>query len=318
MNTLYINTFTPQPQTKSESTSFQKKALSPKLSINSKINDSTHFSMNNRRRKVISFLLLSYISWLLFFKPKTNHFPKGIVTGPDGKKFDSQYILTEGQLLKKENRGLVERFILYSDGWEENKFNDYYKIASQQTGIGESWLKAKDLGESHFDKDAKSKAGALGVAQIMPKIAKELNIDPLNPAEAIPAGAQKFNKYYKDFGRIDLAFAAYNGGPTRLRRKIKEFGIEKAISKMPQETQKYLPKNTTFYWLYENPHFRKNVVSNYLPLARETLERLQNRLKTLESKPLKTDTDKKEIKDKIEYITHYKKVVSKGSQLLKS
>lgn len=58
----------------------------------------------------------------------------------------------------------------------------------------------------------KSPAGAMGIAQFMPKTAEGIGLDPLNPDEAIPAAAKYLAAKFKEFGSWELALAAYNAG----------------------------------------------------------------------------------------------------------
>jgi soluble lytic murein transglycosylase-like protein len=75
--------------------------------------------------------------------------------------------------------------------------------------------------ESNFDQHARSKAGALGVAQIMPETAKSWKVDPANPMQALDAAAKNmagFIRTYKAQGHDErtaykMALAAYNAGP---------------------------------------------------------------------------------------------------------
>lgn len=76
-----------------------------------------------------------------------------------------------------------------------------------------------------------SPAGALGIAQFMPATAAELGIDPLDPAQAIPAAGRYLKTLYLRFGTWTEALAAYNWGQGNVARK----GIDAA----PLETRNY-------------------------------------------------------------------------------
>lgn len=77
-----------------------------------------------------------------------------------------------------------------------------------------------------------SSAGALGVAQFMPATARELGVDPLDPASAIPGAARYLRKLYDQFGDWTRAVAAYNWGPGNVARK--------GLAQAPAETRAYL------------------------------------------------------------------------------
>jgi soluble lytic murein transglycosylase-like protein len=67
--------------------------------------------------------------------------------------------------------------------------------------------------ESAFDPRARSRAGAIGLMQLMPATARELGVDPFEPAQNIEGGVRYFSELLKMFGGVELALVAYNGGP---------------------------------------------------------------------------------------------------------
>ena len=89
--------------------------------------------------------------------------------------------------------------------------------------------------ESAFQPHAVSPAGAQGVAQFMPGTASERGLaDPFDPAAAIPASARLLADLAQQFGNLGLAAAAYNAGPTRLKK-----WLDGQVD-MPFETQQYV------------------------------------------------------------------------------
>jgi soluble lytic murein transglycosylase-like protein len=74
--------------------------------------------------------------------------------------------------------------------------------------------------ESAFDSLAVSTAGAQGLMQLMPALAKELGVeDSFDPRENIMAGSQYLSAllaYYN--GDVQLALASYNAGPGMVER----------------------------------------------------------------------------------------------------
>jgi soluble lytic murein transglycosylase-like protein len=72
--------------------------------------------------------------------------------------------------------------------------------------------------ESGFNPGARSPAGALGVAQIMPATARGWGVNPLNPSQALDAAARNMARYVQQFGSYEKALRAYNAGPGNVER----------------------------------------------------------------------------------------------------
>lgn len=73
--------------------------------------------------------------------------------------------------------------------------------------------------ESAYRAGAVSRAGAIGLMQLMPATAHALGVDPRNPSANMDGGALYLRQQITRFdGRIDLALAAYNAGPGAVER----------------------------------------------------------------------------------------------------
>lgn len=74
--------------------------------------------------------------------------------------------------------------------------------------------------ESSFRSDALSPTGATGLMQVLPATAASLGIeDVLDPDQNLDAGARYLGRLLDRYdGDLPLALAAYNAGPTRVRR----------------------------------------------------------------------------------------------------
>jgi soluble lytic murein transglycosylase-like protein len=102
----------------------------------------------------------------------------------------------------------------------EAALDEYFLAASERYGIPVSLLKAVARSESSFRSDAVSRAGAVGVMQLMPATAAGLGVtDPLDPEQNIMGGAKYLRQQLDAFdGDTRLALAAYNAGPGNVRK----------------------------------------------------------------------------------------------------
>ncbi|RJF71315.1 lytic transglycosylase domain-containing protein [Deinococcus cavernae] len=67
--------------------------------------------------------------------------------------------------------------------------------------------------ESQFCPGARSRVGAMGLAQMMPGTARLLKVNPWNPVDSIRGAARYLNQQFTTFNSWPLALAAYNAGP---------------------------------------------------------------------------------------------------------
>lgn len=136
--------------------------------------------------------------------------------------------------------------------------------------------------ESGFDPSAVSKAGALGLMQLMPTTIDHINqvtdikiSDPFNPRQNIAGGTwylrYLYNKFdnYSETERLKFALASYNSGFYRVKNSISMAVNQKKeindkynersikwedVSKyLPAETQNFVPSVLSHYKKFSNP-----------------------------------------------------------------
>lgn len=99
---------------------------------------------------------------------------------------------------------------------------DLEHIVSQAAtthGVPEALIHAVIEKESRGKVNAKSQVGASGLMQLMPATAKALGVKNINdPVQNINGGTAYLKQLHDQFGSWDLALAAYNAGPTNVRK----------------------------------------------------------------------------------------------------
>ena len=94
--------------------------------------------------------------------------------------------------------------------------------AALRNGLPPDLLHSIAAVESGYRQDAVSPKGAVGIMQLMPRTAKELQADPADPEQNVDAGArylrQLLIKYIDDPWQLRKALAAYNAGPAAVDR----------------------------------------------------------------------------------------------------
>ena len=115
----------------------------------------------------------------------------------------------------------------------QGPLQDYARQMAQRYGVDPDIFVRQIQQESGFRTDARSPAGATGIAQFMPDTARGLGIDPNDPYQALEGGArlmrQNLDRYGGDYRK---ALAAYNAGPGAVDR----YGGVPPF----EETQRYL------------------------------------------------------------------------------
>jgi Rod binding domain-containing protein len=123
--------------------------------------------------------------------------------------------------VKNETKPVVNNIKLNSNALNRiEEFKEIINEASNKYNVDKQLIKSVILAESAGKVDAKSRANAKGLMQLMDSTATDMGVkNPWNPRENIFGGTKYLSKMLKDFdGDIDLALAAYNAGPGNVKK----------------------------------------------------------------------------------------------------
>lgn len=122
-----------------------------------------------------------------------------------------------------------------------DSLTSYFEEAADTYGVDVNLLKSIAKTESNFQADATSKAGAMGIMQLMPSTASSLGVtNAYDARENILGGAKYISQLLSQYGGdTSLALAAYNAGSGNV---AKYGGIPPFT-----ETQNYVTKVLGYY-----------------------------------------------------------------------
>ncbi len=133
------------------------------------------------------------------------------------------------------------------------KYKEEIALASKEFGVSEEIIFSVINIESHFNKNAKSSKGAVGLMQVMPStaqgLANEMNLTEFDLFDAktnIFFGTKYLAQLFLKFEDMHTALCAYNAGPTTVKTWLSDekFSIDgKTLEKIPyEETRNYIEK----------------------------------------------------------------------------
>lgn len=100
-----------------------------------------------------------------------------------------------------------------------DRFLAFIRAAELRHALPNGLLDALVAVESAYQPGVVSRAGAMGLAQLMPATARALGVhDPFDARMNVDGGARFLKAMLDKFGSVTLALAAYNAGPAAVTR----------------------------------------------------------------------------------------------------
>ena len=126
-------------------------------------------------------------------------------------------------------------------GFTQREIDAAIDKAAANHNVDANLVRALVKVESNFNPNAVSRKGAMGLMQLMPQTARQLNVNnPFNPEENIDAGVRHLKRLLESYGgNVPLSLAAYNAGAGAVARSA---GIPRYA-----ETQNYVRRITRLY-----------------------------------------------------------------------
>ena len=165
-----------------------------------------------------------------------------LLLDPRLKNVDAQIIKQSPQISLTNALNEAEAIQANTQPTSKSQILNVVSQISKKHGVDEKLVQALIKQESGFNPNAKSKAGAMGLMQLMPSTAKSLGVNnPYNIVQNVEGGVKYLKSMLDKYnGNMILALAAYNAGPG---------AVDKYDGVPPyKETQNYV----------------KNILANYL------------------------------------------------------
>jgi soluble lytic murein transglycosylase-like protein len=115
-------------------------------------------------------------------------------------------------------------------------------MAAARHNVDPNLVRAVVKVESNYNPNAVSRKGAMGLMQLMPSTARQLNVkNPFDPQQNVDAGVRHLKQLLESYGGdVNLTLAAYNAGSGAVARSA---GIPHY-----SETQNYVRRITNIYY----------------------------------------------------------------------
>jgi membrane-bound lytic murein transglycosylase D len=165
---------------------------------------------------------------------------------------------------REYTKGVLGKMHLYFPIFE--KYFEKYNIPDE--------IKYLSIVESGLNPIIRSRVGAVGLWQFMPETGRlyGLKIDwyfdeRMDPEKSTEAACKYLRDLYNYFDDWELALAAYNAGPGKVRRAIRRSGYQKNFwdiyRYLPRETRSYVPQFIAIMYVANFPEEHNFYIEDY-------------------------------------------------------
>lgn len=155
----------------------------------------------------------------------------------------NQILENSGKRTNPETTGSYSSAASVSRGqFTPEQVNAAIEQAAARHNLDPNLVRAVIKVESNFNPNAVSRKGAMGLMQLMPTTARQLNVNnPFDPEQNVDAGVRHLKKLLESYGGdVKLTLAAYNAGAGAVARSA---GIPHFA-----ETRNYVKRITDIYY----------------------------------------------------------------------
>ncbi|HXZ33904.1 MAG TPA: lytic transglycosylase domain-containing protein [Terriglobales bacterium] len=144
----------------------------------------------------------------------------------------------------------IARTSAFNRVFAQQDIDNAIELAAQRHNVDPNLVRAVIKVESNFNPNAVSRKGAMGLMQLMPQTARQLNVEnPFDPEQNVDAGVRHLKHLMESFGGdVKLTLAAYNAGAGAVARSA---GVPRIA-----ETRNYVKRITQLYYSGFDPGAR--------------------------------------------------------------